>query len=103
MQPFVGDEQPSGTTRELRIRMAARAQADDLRASASELPARLGTIACDERLSAAERRAIIEALRAELDDSTPEGRATDTRISRFLADFDRSDGGLPCPSPPQTQ
>jgi hypothetical protein len=84
-------------TRELRIRMAARAHADDLRESAAALPDHLQAIACDEGLSIAERRDIIEALRAELDTSTPEARATGTQIGRFLSDIDRLDGGSPCP------
>jgi len=84
-------------TRELRIRMASRAHADDLRASESELPARLAEIACDGRLSTFEKRAIIEGLRAELDTSTADGRATDARIGGFLTEFDRSDGGARCP------
>ena len=47
--------------------MAARAHADDVRKSAAGLPDHLEAIACDGRLSVAERRAIIEALGAELD------------------------------------
>ena len=84
-------------TRELRIRMAARAHAGDLRASESRLPAQLAEIACDDRLSTFEKRAIVEGLRAELDTSTAEGRATDARIGRFLVEFDGWDGGTRCP------
>jgi hypothetical protein len=83
-------------TRELRVRMAARAHADDLRDSATRLPDRLGTIACDERLTVAERRAVIEALGAELDTSTPEGRVAEAEIGRFIARFQRPDGGSAC-------
>lgn len=83
-------------TRELRIRMAAHAHADDLRNSATELSEQLGTISCDGRLTITERRAIIEALGAELDRSTPEGRAAEAEIARFLARFRQPDGGSPC-------
>ena len=83
-------------TRELRIRMAARAHAYDLRNSVTGLSEQLGTISCDGRLTIAERRAIIEALGAELDTSTPEGSAAEVEIARFLARFHQPDGGSPC-------
>jgi hypothetical protein len=83
-------------SRELRIRMAARAHADDLRRSATGLSEQLGTIACDGRLTVDERRAIIEALGAELDTSTPEGQAAEAEIARFLVRFHQPDGGSPC-------
>jgi hypothetical protein len=70
-------------TRELRIRMAARAHADDVRNSVTRLPAELDAIACDGRLTVSERRAIIEALGTELDASTSEGRAAQAEIARF--------------------
>ncbi len=83
-------------TRELRIRMAARAHADDLRNSVTGLSEQLGAISCDGRLTIAERRAIIEALRAELDTSTSEGRAAEAELAHFLARFHQPDGGSPC-------
>jgi len=83
-------------TRELRTRMAARAHADDVRKSAAALPEHLATIACDGRLSVGERRAIIEALGAELDTSTPEGRAAEAEIARFLERLGHADGGVTC-------
>src|SRR4051812_30496576 len=49
-------------TRELRIRMAARAHADDVRNSVTGLSAELDAIACDGRRTVSERRAIIGAL-----------------------------------------
>lgn len=84
-------------TSDLRTRMAARAHADDVRKSSAELPTHLTEIACDPALSAAERRAVIEALGAELDVSTDEGRAAQAQIGRFLESFGRADGGVPCP------
>ena len=83
-------------TRELRTRMAARAHADDVRRSAAGLPDHLEAIACDGRMNVAERRAIIEALGAELDTSTAEGRVAQAEIARFLERFDRADGGVAC-------
>lgn len=83
-------------TRELRIRMAARAHADDVRNSVTGLSAELDAIACDGRLTVGERRAIIEALGAELDSSTSEARAAQAEIARFLARFPRPDGASPC-------
>jgi len=83
-------------TRELRIRMAVRAHADDVRRSATGLPGELEAIACDGRRTIGERRAIIEALSAELDSSTSEGRAAQAQIARFRARFAEPDGGSPC-------
>jgi hypothetical protein len=88
-------------TRELRTRLAARAHADDLRGSMADLPRRLTAIQCDDRLSAADRRAILRQLRAELDPTTDEGRAAAATIDRFVDRFvtgaDRPDAGLICP------
>jgi hypothetical protein len=86
-------------TRELRARLAARAHADDIRDSGAELPVRLQQIRCDARLSLADRRAILVGLRAELDGSTPEGRAAASRIDVALADLDRTGGAAACPPP----
>jgi hypothetical protein len=85
-------------TRDLRIRMAGRAHAEDVSRSAASLPGLLKTIACDDRLGASERRAIIEALRAELDVDTPEAGAYGEEIRRFMDALDRADGGVPCPA-----
>jgi len=52
-------------TRDLRVRLAARAHAEDVRRSIANLPARLAVVACDDQRSVAERRAILEALRAD--------------------------------------
>ena len=87
-------------TREMRIRMAGRAHAEDVVRSGAELPRRLREIACDGSRSAADRRAIIEALRAELDVATSEGRAQAERIGAFLQAWDRTDAGVPSCSGP---
>ena len=87
-------------TRDLRIRMAARAHANWLRQATAELPSHLQSIACDERLLPAERRAILRALRDEMD-TTPEGHAAARTIDAFLASRDeRPDAGDACPAPP---
>jgi hypothetical protein len=86
-------------TREMRIRMAGHAHAEDVARSGAELPGRLREIACDESRSLADRRAIIQSLRAELDGGTPEGRAQAERIRLFLETWAGADGGAPsCPT-----
>jgi len=84
-------------TREMRVRLAARAHAEDVARSGEELKHRLQTIACDDQLRPSERRAIVDALRAELDTGTPEGRAQADEIRRFLGVLDHQDGGVRCP------
>jgi hypothetical protein len=69
-------------TSDLRVRRAARAQAQWIREAAAELPQRLEAIAADERLTVAERRALFEALASEMDDS-PAGREAAVRIRAF--------------------
>jgi hypothetical protein len=84
-------------TRELRVRLAARAHADDLRDSAAELPSRLQTIRCDDRMSLADRRAILLGLRSELEAASPEGRTAAARIDAALEDLDSPGGAASCP------
>ena len=72
-------------TGERRARMGAKTHAENIRDAITELPARLVSIACDDRLSPRDRRAILEALRAELDTGTPAGRIAAGRIETFLA------------------
>lgn len=87
-------------TRELRFGMAVRAAAEDIRAARAELPARLLSIACDPSRSPHERRAIIEALRQEMDGNKPAAREAAATITRFLASFFDGDavvGGARCP------
>jgi len=81
-------------TREMRARLAARAHAEDLRRSIADLPGRLTAIVCDEQRSVVERRAILEALRAELDGETAEAPKANAAIVRFLAVLDGADGGV---------
>ncbi len=80
-------------TREMRARLTARAHAEDLRRSMADLPARLTAVACDEQRTVAERRAILEALRAELDGDAAEAPRAGSTIARFLAALDGTDGG----------
>ncbi len=85
-------------TREMRIRMAGHAHSEDIARSGAEMPGRLREIACDQSRSVADRRSVIQALRAELDVATSEGRAHAERIRLFLEAWDRTDGGAPsCP------
>jgi hypothetical protein len=80
-------------TRDLRVHMATRAHRDDLRRSAADLPVTLQRIACDDRLSLHDRRAILESLRSEMDSDTAEGGAAAAEIARFLETFTRPDAG----------
>ena len=84
-------------TRELRIRMAGRAHAEDVARSGADLPRRLLDIACDDRMGAGDRRAVIEALGAELDGSSAGARAQGDRIRRFVVDWGDDHGGVRCP------
>lgn len=72
-------------TTDVRARMAAKAHAENIRDALIDLPSRLLSIACDERLSPRDRRAILEALRTEMDPGTPGGRVAAGRIEAFLA------------------
>jgi hypothetical protein len=82
-------------TREMRAELGARAHADDLRRSMVDLPKYVQAIACDPTRSLAERRALLAALRTELDGTTSEGRAAASVIDRRLAD--EADGKVTCP------
>ena len=72
-------------THDLRAHMAAKMHAERIRRASAELPSRLLSIACDERLSPRDRRAILEALRAEIDTSIPQGRKAAEEIDAFVA------------------
>jgi hypothetical protein len=88
-------------TSELRGALAARAAAENVRRAATALPARLEAIACDASRSPRERRAIIEALRREMDGDTPASRDAVAAIQRFLETrFDDADGGVRCAPAP---
>ncbi|HEY2899516.1 MAG TPA: hypothetical protein VGL59_02990 [Polyangia bacterium] len=80
-------------TREMRIRMAGRAHAEDVQRSTVELPRRLDQIVCDSRLSVGERRGIIQALRAELD-SSPDAQSSAAAIAVALDRLATPDGGV---------
>jgi len=75
-------------TYDRRVQMAARAHAADVRRASDELPGHLQAIACDERLTHKERRAIIAALGREMDGTTAEGQSAARSITAFLARFD---------------
>src|SRR5215831_119758 len=85
-------------TYERRVHMAARMHATNIRRASDELPGRLQAIACDDRLTHKERRAIIAALATEMDQATPEGRAAAISINRFLGQFDA--GSVTCSATP---
>jgi hypothetical protein len=87
-------------TRDLRVRRAAQAYALSLREATTALPARLQAIASDTSLTVADRRAILEALADEMDDS-PAGRDAAARIRAFIAnDFEAR---FPSKGPPPSQ
>jgi hypothetical protein len=83
-------------TRELRARMAAKAHAEDLQVGAAELPARLQQIACDPSLTLAQKKAVLEAQRAELD-SGPDAQRSADLIRATLQALAQPDGGVMCP------
>jgi hypothetical protein len=91
-------------TRDTRDRMAARAAAEDVRDAKAELSVRLLAIACGAHRSDRERRAILEALRLELDGTTPAAREAAASVTRFIAAF-FADGGARdrCPPAPGAQ
>jgi hypothetical protein len=83
-------------TRERRIRMAVAAHAGWVRRATTELPGHLDEIACDERRTRSERRAILRALRDEMN-ASPEGRAAAATISAFLETrFEHPDADSGC-------
>jgi hypothetical protein len=85
-------------TRDMRQLMAVRAAAQDIRAAKADLAARMLAIACDERRSVRERRAVLQALGAELDGATPEAREAAASVKRFITGFfDGGDGRSRCP------
>jgi hypothetical protein len=74
-------------TRDLRDRMAARAAAEDVRVAKADLEARLYAIACDTNRSERERRAVLVALREELDGPTPAAHEAAAFVTRFMKSF----------------
>ena len=65
--------------------MAVEMHAHNIRQAAADLPARLTSIGCDERLSPRERRAILEALRDEMDVEPPRAARPPRRSTSFGA------------------
>jgi len=85
-------------THDRRIEMAVQAHARDVRRAKAELPARLQYIACDDRLSYRERRAILVALGREMDTKTPEGATAAAGIAGFVKLYDA--GSVVCGKAP---
>lgn len=75
-------------THDRRIDMAVRAHAQNVRRANAELPVRLQAIACDDRLSYRDRRAILVALGREMDTRTPDGTKAATAIADFVQLYD---------------
>jgi len=75
-------------THEQRIQMAVKTHGDYIRRASAELPGRLTAIACDERLSYRERRAILAQLAREMETTTRDGANGAATINAFLARFD---------------
>jgi hypothetical protein len=79
------------STRDRRIEMAVRTHAANIRRARAELPAQLQAIACNDRLTYKERRAILVALGKEMDPATPEGAASAKAINTFVDRYDSGD------------
>jgi hypothetical protein len=85
-------------TRELRIQMAVKIHAENLRAQQLKLPDTLRAIACDESRATEDRKAILEALQSEMDIGLFEGKFAVDQIRAFLRRWLESrDGGVVCP------
>jgi len=76
------------STHDRRIEMAVKMHAEYVKRASAELPARLALIACDPRLTPAERRAILVALGREMDTARPEGAAAAARIKTFVGRYE---------------
>jgi hypothetical protein len=85
-------------THDRRIEMAVKMHAEHIRRAAADLPAELQAIACDERLTRKERRAILAALAVEMDTNVLEGAKAAADITAFLGRFDA--GGVTCAKAP---
>jgi hypothetical protein len=87
-------------TRERRVGMAVKRHAANVHRATAELPAMLASIACDDRMSRADRLAILNALRDDMDLASAEGRDGAARITEAIARyFGPADGGSACPGP----
>ena len=87
-------------TRERRVGMAVKRHATNVHRATAELPAMLASIACDDRMSRADRLAILNALRDDMDLATAEGRDGAARITEAIARYlGPAEGGSACPGP----
>lgn len=85
-------------TRELRIAMAVKSHAEDLRTQQLKLPDMLRAIACDDHRTLEDRMAILEALQSEMDTETSEGKFAVAQIRAFRARWTASRDGVDmCP------
>jgi hypothetical protein len=85
-------------TRELRIQLAVKRYAENLRAQLLKLPDIVLAIACDESRTTEDRKAILEALQSEMDSELFEGRFAVDQIRAFLRRWlEPHDGGVVCP------
>ena len=85
-------------TRELRIQLAVKSHAENLRAQHLKLPDTLRAIACDESRTTEDRKAILEALQSEMDSELFEGRFAVDQIRAFLKHWlEPRDSGVVCP------
>lgn len=88
-------------THDRRIDMAVKAHARDVRRANAELPGRLQFIACDDRLSYRDRRAVLVALGREMDPATRDGARASTAIADFVKLYDA--GAVVCGQPQSGQ
>lgn len=85
-------------TRELRVQLAVKLNAENLRTQQMKLPDTLRAIACDDSRTTEDRTAILEALQAEMDRDLADGRFAVEQIRAFRARWlDPRDGGSVCP------
>jgi hypothetical protein len=85
-------------TRELRIQLAVRANAERILAQRERLPDILRAVACDDTRSPADRKAILEAMLNEMNSEMSEGGAASDQIRAFLSRWPEGrDAGGPCP------
>jgi hypothetical protein len=85
-------------TRELRIQLAIRTNAERILAQRERLPAILRAVACDDTRPLEERKAILEAMLDEMNSEMTEGRAAGDQIRALLSRWPEGrDAGSSCP------